>query len=156
MIMDYHGENLESFLSRTDVNFTEDNAVYTLYNLLCGINYLHSSNVLHRNLQPKSIQINDHCQVKFCDFSSAKAFQENYKELQIQVDLTYSLTTQKCYMAPELQAHSIYDPNIDIWIAGCIFAELINFSKKKPKKPYLKEIMRLKIKNCVIKTQITS
>jgi serine/threonine protein kinase len=45
-----------------------------LYNLLCGINFLHSAGIMHRDLKPDNILITDECGVKICDYGFARAF----------------------------------------------------------------------------------
>ena len=54
--------------------FLEPMHIKTLvYNMLCGIKYLHSAEVLHRDLKPANILINDNCSVKICDFGLARS-----------------------------------------------------------------------------------
>lgn len=43
------------------------------YNILCGLNYLHSAEVLHRDLKPANVLINEDCSVKICDFGLARS-----------------------------------------------------------------------------------
>ena len=42
------------------------------YNLLCAVKYMHSGNVMHRDLKPGNILINGDCQVKICDFGISR------------------------------------------------------------------------------------
>ena len=91
-----------------------------IYQITCGIKYLHSNNIMHRDLKPENILIilNDNL-VKIADFGTAKEipdYQDN------------SLTDYVCtrwYRAPEctLKSHN-YNEKIDIWAIGCIMAEL--------------------------------
>ncbi len=45
-----------------------------LYQLLRGLNFIHSSGVLHRDLKPKNILANSNCKLKICDFGLARPF----------------------------------------------------------------------------------
>lgn len=38
-----------------------------------GLKYIHSANVVHRDLKPKNLLINGNCDLKICDFGLARA-----------------------------------------------------------------------------------
>jgi serine/threonine protein kinase len=44
-----------------------------VYDMLCGLNYLHKSNIIHRDLKPANILINDDCTIQICDFGLARS-----------------------------------------------------------------------------------
>jgi serine/threonine protein kinase len=44
-----------------------------MYNLLCGIKYLHSANIIHRDLKPANILIDVDCQIWIADFGLARS-----------------------------------------------------------------------------------
>ncbi|GIX66073.1 cell-cycle-associated protein kinase MAPK, putative [Babesia caballi] len=53
--------------------FLNDNHIRLLmYNLLCGVNYLHSAGIYHRDLKPANCLVNRDCSVKICDFGLAR------------------------------------------------------------------------------------
>jgi len=45
-----------------------------LYQTLCGLKYIHSANVLHRDLKPGNLLVNADCELKICDFGLARGF----------------------------------------------------------------------------------
>lgn len=80
-----------------------------------GLKYLHSAGVIHRDLKPSDILINERCDIKICDFGLPKA---NFMTLRGTVPLRYR--------APEvIFSWQKYGDRIDIWSAGCIFAEML-------------------------------
>ena len=91
-----------------------------IYQIVCGVKYLHSNNIMHRDLKPENILmvINNNL-IKICDFGTAKEIPE-FK--------TNSLTDYVCtrwYRAPECTLKSNnYNEKIDVWAIGCIMAEL--------------------------------
>ncbi|ORM39663.1 Mitogen-activated protein kinase 7 [Babesia sp. Xinjiang] len=53
--------------------FLNDNHIRLLmYNLLCGVNYLHALGIFHRDLKPANCLVNRDCSVKICDFGLAR------------------------------------------------------------------------------------
>ncbi len=55
-----------------------------LYNLMCGLKYVHSAAVIHRDLKPANILLNEDCSVKICDFGLARSVagvETNFKSM---------------------------------------------------------------------------
>lgn len=101
------------------------NIKYLMFQLLRGIQYLHTAGVLHRDLKPSNILVDGRCSLKICDFGLARAAfrSENDSDMVLWTD--YVAT--RWYRAPELimpQANN-YGTAIDVWSAGCIFAEML-------------------------------
>ena len=44
-----------------------------IYNLLCGVKYMHSAKVIHRDIKPANILINEDCTIKICDFGLSRS-----------------------------------------------------------------------------------
>ena len=78
MIMEYEQSDLRSLLNSTDtVGLTQDHIRCIMYNLLSAVNYMHSSNVLHRDLKPDNILINSSCEIKICDFGISRTLPDS-------------------------------------------------------------------------------
>ena len=45
-----------------------------IYQTLCGLKYIHSANVLHRDLKPQNLLIDKNDNLKLADFGLARAF----------------------------------------------------------------------------------
>ncbi|OQE10641.1 hypothetical protein PENFLA_c084G07900 [Penicillium flavigenum] len=89
---------------------------FFLYQILRGLKYVHSAGVIHRNLRPSNILINGNCDLKICNFGLARVDEPG---------MTGDVATGH-YTAPEVMLTWLeYDEKIDIWGAGCIFAEML-------------------------------
>lgn len=52
-----------------------------IYQILCGLKYIHSANVLHRDLKPGNLLVNADCELKICDFGLARGITVDYDKL---------------------------------------------------------------------------
>lgn len=94
-----------------------------IYQILCGLKYIHSADVLHRDLKPGNLLVNADCELKICDFGLARGFSENPE--QNQGFMTEYVAT-RWYRAPEIMlSFTNYTKAIDVWSVGCILAELL-------------------------------
>lgn len=70
-----------------------------VYQILCGVKYIHSANVIHRDLKPGNILINSQGQLKICDFGLARGINDDTESERIKI--TRYVAT-RWYRAPEL------------------------------------------------------
>ncbi len=61
---------------RSQQPLTDAHFQYFLYQILRGLKYIHSANVLHRDLKPGNLLVNADCELKICDFGLARGFSE--------------------------------------------------------------------------------
>ncbi|EFJ44855.1 mitogen-activated protein kinase 4, partial [Volvox carteri f. nagariensis] len=106
-------------------DLTRDHHKVFLYQLLRGLNFMHTNNVLHRDLKPKNILANSNCKLKICDFGLARPIMGNMTALTPVLWTDYVAT--RWYRAPELCGcfYGRYTSAVDMWSTGCIFAEVL-------------------------------
>ena len=89
--------------------------------LLSGIQALHKNGIIHCNLKPSNILIDEYGNAKICDFKkSLKVSTMNMTEIKKNKN-----AMTPCYTAPELfQIDGKYSFKSDLWALGCIMYEL--------------------------------
>ena len=92
--------------------------------------YVHSAGVVHRDLKPSNILVNENCDLKICDFGLAR----------IQDPQMTGYVSTRYYRAPEIMlTWQKYDVEVDIWSAGCIFAEMLEGKPLFPGKDHVNQ-----------------
>ena len=85
--------------------------------LMRSLKYLHSGNIVHRDVKPANLLVSETCNVVLCDFGLSRAVDA--------AALTTHVST-RWYRAPELLVMSKeYAFPVDMWSAGCVLAELL-------------------------------
>ncbi|NWR31814.1 CDK3 kinase, partial [Tachuris rubrigastra] len=91
-----------------------------LFQLLQGVSFCHSHRVIHRDLKPQNLLINEAGAIKLADFGLARAFGVPLRTY------THEVVVTLWYRAPEiLLGCRYYSTPVDIWSIGCIFAEMM-------------------------------
>ncbi|CAD7960561.1 unnamed protein product [Amoebophrya sp. A120] len=118
---------------------TEEHAQYFIYQVLRGLYYLQSCNVVHRDLKPSNLLVNKNCDLKICDFGLARGMSEDEDD----PGLTDYVVT-RWYRAPEVVlAASAYSEKIDVWSVGCILYEILARKPLFTGKDHLDQIRKI-------------
>jgi len=131
LVFELMGTDLSRVLKpRSDgkrVSLGQDEIRYLMFQLLHGLMYMHSRGIFHRDLKPSNLLVNSQCQLKICDLGLARA---SFDEVPAFVYWTEYVAT-RWYRAPELLLTywTPYSTAIDIWAAGCVFAEMLGEGK---------------------------
>ena len=126
LVSEYCTQNLMNVIRYNAEQMNTDHIKYLTFEIMKGVLYIHSKGVIHRDIKPLNILVNENWDVKISDFG-----QSNVQVNSINKD--YNLTkyvTTRYYRAPELFLNfsSNYTTSIDMWSIGCVIAEL--FCKK--------------------------
>lgn len=120
-----------------------------------GLKYVHSAGVVHRDLKPSNILVNENCDLKICDFGLARLADPQmtgYVSTRYYRAPEIMLTWQKYDVAGKYSSDfptflrvdrsSLMLPvlsSVDIWSAGCIFAEMLEGRPLFPGKDHVNQ-----------------
>lgn len=118
LVFEFLDQDLKKFIDSCNGKM-EPNAIKSfMYQLLKGIMYCHQHLILHRDLKPQNLLINEEGELKLADFGLARAFGIPVRSYTHEVVTLW-------YRAPEVLMESTrYSTPLDIWSCGCIFAEM--------------------------------
>lgn len=143
---------------------SDEHIQYFIYQILRGVLFLHSAEVVHRDLRPANILANKNCDLKICDLGMDHGvFKDDDNSVQKLIDnpnLNIELSSEmiyddskkdltekviaRWYRAPEcILSPNTYTKAVDIWSIGCIFAELLGRQPLFPGDNYLDQIQKI-------------
>jgi len=125
LIFELYEYDLKHFMSEK-LNFSIINPVdgnmkikKIMFQLISGLNYCQTFKVLHRDIKPQNILIDNNENIKIADFGLARSFNIVRPFTKEVVSLWYR--------APEIiLGCTQYSSKVDVWAVGCIFAELLS------------------------------
>lgn len=119
LVMEYAPHDLASLLERMERPYSASETKSLMRQLLSGISHLHHKWAIHRDIKPSNILLNHEGVLKICDFGLARHYSDPPSKS------TPSVVTL-WYRPPELLlGETQYSTGVDMWAAGCIFAELL-------------------------------
>merc|ERR1712137_198201 len=119
-----NGGDLYDKLRDSSVNISWKIRVRLAVETCQAVAYLHSRQVVHRDLKSQNLLVDDTWKVKICDFGFARA--ADPKEY-----MTLCGTDE--WMAPEIMLGEKYDERADIFSLGMIFCELLRRDDPPPR-----------------------
>ena len=117
--MEFCTSSLSNVIKQISKPFHVAQTKKIIRSIALGLKYLHDHDIIHRDIKPGNIFIDENCIVKLGDFGSSRII-TNYNN----GNLT-PLVGTKWYKAPEIIfGNKLYDKSVDIWSFGCLIAEL--------------------------------
>ncbi|XP_041037419.1 cyclin-dependent kinase 17 isoform X3 [Carcharodon carcharias] len=118
LVFEYLDKDLKQYLEDCGNVINIHNVKLFLFQLLRGLAYCHHRKVLHRDLKPQNLLINEKGELKLADFGLARAKSVPTK--------TYSNEVVTLWYRPPdvLLGSTEYSTQIDMWGVGCICYEM--------------------------------
>ena len=117
--------------------------------ILQGLNYLHSKDIIHRDIKGANILVDNKGTVKISDFGISKRVEAStllnnpqpggFKRGGPRVSLQGSVF----WMAPEVVRQTAYTKKADIWSLGCLVVEMFTGSHPHPNCTQLQAIFKI-------------
>ena len=144
LVFEYVEKNLLELLEESPQGLSPKLIRSLIYQMCKAVSYLHKNNMIHRDVKPENLLINENLNLKLCDFGFARKVKLNKSNNNINTMTDYVAT--RWYRSPELLlSGGIYGPEVDYWAIGCIMGELADGN---PMFPGEDEVDQL---DCIIK-----
>ncbi|XP_053231955.1 cyclin-dependent kinase 3 isoform X2 [Podarcis raffonei] len=138
LVFEYLNQDLKKYMDSSHTGELPLSLVKSyLYQLLQGVSFCHSHRVIHRDLKPQNLLINEMGAIKLADFGLARAFGVPLRTYTHEVVTLW-------YRAPEiLLGCKFYSTAVDIWSIGCIFAEMVTRKALFPGDSEIDQLFRI-------------
>nr|XP_012634307.1 cyclin-dependent kinase 3 isoform X1 [Microcebus murinus] len=138
LVFEFLSQDLKKYMDSTPASELPLHLVKSyLFQLLQGVNFCHSHRVIHRDLKPQNLLINELGAIKLADFGLARAFGVPLRTYTHEVVTLW-------YRAPEILLGSkFYSTAVDVWSIGCIFAEMVTRKALFPGDSEIDQLFRI-------------
>lgn len=122
MVFEFCEHDLAGLLTSPQLNFNLSEIKYLMQQLFKSLKYIHSRNILHRDMKTSNILITKEGKLKLGDFGLARC---TVSSRGGQGGKYTNKVVTLWYRAPELLlGDKNYTASVDMWGAGCIMAEM--------------------------------
>ena len=144
LVFEYVEKNLLEVLEESPKGLSPKLIRSFVFQMCKAVSYLHKNNMIHRDVKPENLLIDENLNLKLCDFGFARKVKLNRQNNNVDTMTDYVAT--RWYRSPELLlSGGIYGPEVDYWAIGCIMGELADGN---PMFPGENEVDQL---DCIIK-----
>ena len=117
IVMEYcEGGELFNYIVKKK-RLTEEVACYFFYQIIRGVEYIHSKGIAHRDLKPENLLMDANHEIKIIDFGLSNYFSGS---------LLSTPCGSPCYASPEMVSGKKYNGfKIDVWSCGIILYAML-------------------------------
>jgi serine/threonine protein kinase len=106
------GGSLATLIENCKKNIPEENILRLLAEVLLGLKQLHDNGIIHTNLNPYNILLDENGHAKIANYICAGIIEDGKRKVEV------------TYMSPEQLKNEIVRISTDAWSLGCILHEL--------------------------------
>ncbi|KAG6610236.1 CMGC/CDKL protein kinase [Phytophthora cinnamomi] len=119
LVFDYVCGGMVKLLTKNKKGVEPQEARKTIYQLCKALEYCHSNRIIHRDVKPDNILIDENGDIKLCDFGVART-------VQFEGDPLSDYVSTRWYRPPEQELRlDRYSFDADVWGVGCVLMELL-------------------------------
>lgn len=120
MVMEYvDGDTLRALLRKGEVSI--DQAVEWTEGVLAAVAYSHENDIVHRDIKPGNVMVDEAGSVKVMDFGIARALSDSSATMT----QTQAVVGTAQYLSPEQARGESVDFRSDLYSVGCVLFELL-------------------------------
>jgi len=118
LVFEYVENDLKKYMRGLDGNLKPATVNNFAWQLFKGVEFCHASRILHRDIKPQNLLIDQRLRLKIADFGLARPFHVLLGEYTHEVVTVW-------YRPPEILLGSqIYSLPVDLWSIGCVIGEM--------------------------------
>lgn len=118
LVFEFLENDLKKYMKSLGGKLTPAVVKNLAYQLLRGVEFCHANRIIHRDIKPQNLLIDQKLHLKIADFGLARAFSVPVPKYTHEVVTVW-------YRPPEiLLGASLYSVPVDLWSIGCVFAEM--------------------------------
>lgn len=118
-IMEYCSQSVDKFIENGEVKNVPSTSLINILEDVCrAMSYLHSNNIIHRDLKWQNVLLDDKNQCKITDFGMSR-IKDSFS-----ISMTQNIGTG-IYIAPENYCGLNYDTKVDVYAFGIMIFELL-------------------------------
>ena len=126
---DYYKNYKQNFSDKEHFTPLDQNIIIKIFKqILNGLKYLHKRNIIHRDIKPDNILLDEENNVKISDFGIAAILRDNFDEDTEETLISKGTQAgRKDYVCPEIEEGKEYDYGADLYSLGLTMLFLMSY-----------------------------